>query len=74
MLFRHGLRRKDNQHSLNLGNSLFLSLFFFLILSMFTCLPYSSYIVPATIARDTATISQTDPMIIEEPAKLRVLR
>jgi hypothetical protein len=41
---------------------------------MFTSLPYSSHIMPATTARDMATISQMGPMIAERPANLRALR
>jgi hypothetical protein len=41
---------------------------------MFTRLPYSSHIAPDTTARDTTTVTQKGPMIVEGHEKLKVLR
>jgi hypothetical protein len=41
---------------------------------MITRLPYSSHIMPATIAQDMVVISQMGPMIAEGPTKLKVSR
>jgi hypothetical protein len=41
---------------------------------MFTCLPDSSHSATAMIARDTATVYKTGPMIVVGLPKLRILR